>query len=172
MNDEYYDQLSKGYDELYGREQLDKIEFLMPWLKSLAGFTLDLGAGTGLLNKRFESSVSVDSSLEMLKKNTGQNRVLCDARFLPFKDDSFDSLISITMLQDVRDKNRVLREVKRVCKGAVILTVLKRNYSKGKLDSLFTKYFDILFFDIQEKDYCYYLKRKAVKKIKKLRIRI
>ncbi len=168
---EYYDALSSGYGELYSEEQLDKFEFLMSWLKTLKGFILDLGAGTGLIQKFFIPSVSADSSIEMLKRNNNPNRVCCDARFLPFKDESFNSLISVTMLQDVKEKRRVLREIARVCKGVIILTILKRNYNKERLDALMSKNFEIIYFDVQGKDYCYYLKRKKQEEIKRLRIR-
>lgn len=168
---EYYDELSKGYEELYAREQLDKVEFLVPWLENLEGPVLDLGAGTGLLQNFFLPNVSADSSIEMLKKNKNPNRVLCDARFLPFKDDSFNSLISVTMLQDVKEKERILRGIARICKGIIIITILKRNYKKENLDALMSKFFEIVCFDVQEKDYCYYMKRKELKTIKRLRIR-
>jgi len=136
MCTKYYDALSKGYEELYGEEQIDKIEFLLPWIKTLKGVSLDLGAGTGLLNDYFMPTVSADASAKMLKKNSNPRKVLCDARFLPFKDKSFDSVINITMLQDIAEKERILREIARICKDAAIITVLKRNYSKENLEIL------------------------------------
>jgi len=151
----YYDTISKGYSELYASEQESKFVLLKDWLLSLKGLTLDLGAGIGLIQKYFKPSVSADLSIEMLNLNQGL-RVCCDARALPFKDKSFDNLISFTMLQDIKAKNEVLSEIKRVCKEKVILTLLKRGKQLSSVKSIL-KDFKVLEFREHDKDYCFLL---------------
>lgn len=141
---EYYDELSAGYDELYGVEQRAKFEFVSDWLEDLPQPVLDVGAGTGLLSEFLDSVVLCDSSLGMLSKASGL-RVVGDARFLPFKDKSFKSITCFTMLQDVVDKQSVLRELHRVASERVILTILKRSRTKEGVESLF-KGFEVLIF--------------------------
>lgn len=46
-----------------------------------------------------------------------------DARNLPFDDNSFDLVYTITVLQEIPDKNKVLKEIKRVLKPGGILAV-------------------------------------------------
>ncbi|MBD3312099.1 methyltransferase domain-containing protein [archaeon] len=153
---EYYDKLSQGYDELYGAEQREKYEFLKDWLSSLKGSILDVGSGTGIINEFIKPDVLTDSSLGMLSRAEG-TRVVCDARFLPFKDKSFDNITCFTVLQDIIDKKRVVKELERVCSDKLIITILKKLKSREELELLFND-FKIADFKEQAKDYCFLLK--------------
>ncbi|WP_226990695.1 class I SAM-dependent methyltransferase [Methanosarcina acetivorans] len=46
-----------------------------------------------------------------------------DAHNLPFDDNSFDLVYAITVIQEIPDKNKVLKEIKRVLKPGGILAV-------------------------------------------------
>jgi ubiquinone/menaquinone biosynthesis C-methylase UbiE len=46
-----------------------------------------------------------------------------DAHNLPFDDDSFDLVYTVTVLQEIPDKNKALHEIKRVLKPGGILAV-------------------------------------------------
>lgn len=153
---EYYDKLSRGYDELYGAEQRAKHELLSDWLKLLKGSVLDIGSGTGIINEFIKPDVLTDSSFGMLSRAEGA-RVVCDARFLPFRDKSFDNITCFTVLQDVINKRKVLKGFERVCRDKVLITILKKLKTREELESLF-KGFEVLEFREQAKDYCFLLK--------------
>lgn len=153
---EYYDKLSRGYDELYGDEQRRKHDFLFDWLESLDGSVLDVGSGTGIINEFINPDVLTDSSFEMLLRADGP-RVVSDARFLPFKNKSFDNVTCFTLLQDIINKKRVVSELRRVCKNFLIITVLKKLKSREEFESLFNG-FELVEFREHVKDFCFLLK--------------
>ncbi len=151
----YYDSISNGYNELYGEEQRKKYLFVNDWLLSLKGSILDVGSGTGIINEFIKPTVLTDNSFNMLKKANGV-RVCCDARFLPFKDKSFDNITCFTVLQDIIEKKRVINELKRVCKDKIIITILKKLKQVDDVKKLFNG-LRLIDFREQEKDYCFLL---------------
>jgi SAM-dependent methyltransferase len=93
---------------------------------------LDLGCGTGLTEKnlieKFNSGVGLDLSYGMIEagvKNLDNcSFVQADASKLPFPDQSFDLVLSITFLHHVSDENihNIMKESKRVLKnGGMII---------------------------------------------------
>ena len=125
-----YEELSKGYDELYGAEQLKKIEIIKPYLN---GKILDLGAGTGILAKHFPNVTSLEPCKEMLAQ-APEPKVLAKAEEIPFKENSFDTIVSLTALHHC-DIDKVISEIKRLKPKYLALTILKK--SKNSKD--FTK---------------------------------
>jgi len=146
----YYDSISKGYNELYGEEQKKKACLLKQHLK-IKGLLLDIGAGTGISTEEFKDKaicILLDPSLKMLKKANGL-RVCASAEALPFKEKTFDTIVSLTALHHV-NLEKALKEIDRVKKDSaeVGLTILNkssiaheklRGYKKieGEKDSLF-----------------------------------
>lgn len=132
----YYDKISKGYNELYEKEQLEKLRIVKKYIKK--GSLLDVGAGTGISTRFFEDicdCTALDPSEEMLKHYKGK-KVIGRAEELPFEDKSFDNVISITALHHC-DIDKAIKEILRVVKddGVVIVTLLKKsnkelNYEK------------------------------------------
>jgi len=96
---------------------------------------LDMPCGTGrfasLLIERGDKLVGADISLKMIqfaKKRTDLSRgilgsVRCDAEALPFRDGAFDCLLCFRFLPHLplQSRERVLRELARVSRGALIL---------------------------------------------------
>ena len=117
-----YEELSKGYDELYGEEQLKKLEKIKHLLK---GRILDIGAGTGIVAKHFKNVVSLDPCKEMLDKAPGK-KVLGKAEELPFKEGEFDTIVSLTALHHT-EIDKVISEIKRLKPKNIILTILKKS---------------------------------------------
>ncbi|MBL7100693.1 MAG: class I SAM-dependent methyltransferase [Nanoarchaeota archaeon] len=122
---EYYDKIAEGYNELYGEEQKRKLGIIKRHLKP-KGLILDIGAGTGMSSKYFKNIILLDPSKGMLKKAKGR-KIVAKAEKIPFPDNTFDAVISITSLHHTNIK-KVIREIKRVskknCKYA--FTILKR----------------------------------------------
>jgi len=162
----YYDEIAKGYDELYGEEQAKK------WAvaKKMVSFSkndvvLDLGCGTGLtipeIAKQVKMVVGMDYSAGMLEKAPKSSNViyvLGDAAEIPFEDKYFDKVVSLTMIQDIKKWQPVLAEIKRVCKGEVVLTLLKRGKDIEEVKKKIGKFFKVKNFIEEEKDYIFLLR--------------
>lgn len=133
----YYDTIAPAYQELYKEEQMEKIREILNLVDiKKDDLVLDLGCGSGFLEPFIKGYyIGLDISKELLRKIKG-NKLLGDAKQLPFRDKSFDWIFCITVLQDIEDKAQVLREIKRVGKRSVI-TIFKRNYTREQILDLF-----------------------------------
>jgi len=137
-----YDLTAYMYDRRYEEIQREKYEAVLTNVARVDRI-LDLGCGTGMLlgplGERARLVVGVDMSAEMLrtakKRATGALLVLADADHLPFADGSFDTVVSVTLLQNMPDPSKTMREAARVLRsnGKVIVTSLKHKHSQGQL---------------------------------------
>jgi len=118
----YYDEIAHGYNELHGKEQKKKLEIIKPYIK---GKCLDVGCGTGLSTP--EGGVGIDPSRELLKLNKNKEKILGFAENLPFPDKSFDTVICLTAIHNFEDVEKALKEMKRVSRGRIIISVLKKS---------------------------------------------
>ncbi len=130
----YYDDISKGYNELYGEEQKQKARLLKQHLK-IKGLLLDIGAGTGISTEEFKDKATcilLDPSLEMLNKANGL-RVCAEAEHLPFKEKTFDTIVSLTALHHVNLENALV-EIERVAKrnASIGISMLKKSSKSSK----------------------------------------
>lgn len=139
---EKYEATAGGYDELYGEEQAEKY-FVALRRYPPRGAVLDAGCGTGLLIEYLASRglldgveryVCLDYSWAMLSRAEERRRRLCPRKCmsvlgnvmsLPFPDDSFDIVYSFTVLDLVDSVSRALRELQRVSRGPVVVSMLK-----------------------------------------------
>ncbi len=103
----------------------------------LHGFLLDIGAGTGKATQMFREKaecIALDPAIEMVKQFPGI-KVVARAEELPFKDSSFDSIISLTALHHA-DLEKANAEMERVAKGnaAIAVSFFKRagNFEQAK----------------------------------------
>ena len=99
---------------------------------------LDAGCGTGYFTRRFAADaadgnvVGADIDPVMLRFAAGHSArsigfVVADARRLPFRDGSFDLVVSITALCFIREEKQALREMLRVARRRVVLGLLNRH---------------------------------------------
>jgi len=133
-----YEELAKGYDELYGEEQKKKLEKIKHLLK---GRILDIGAGTGIVAKHFKNVVSLDPCKEMLDKAPGK-KVVGKAEELPFKEGDFDTIVSLTALHHT-DIDKVISEIKRLKPKNIVLTILKRSAKREEVVKKLKKEFNM-----------------------------
>ena len=95
---------------------------------------IDLCCGTGdvsrLLSERGAKTVSLDFSLEMLrrgvkKKALAGDSIMGDACTLPFKSDTFDAATIAFGIRNLPDLDRFMQEVHRILKPGGKLTILE-----------------------------------------------
>lgn len=100
---------------------------------------LDLGCGNGVVSLHLFNSkvdIAMDLSPQMVKeaKRTGayEHYLVADARFLPFKDRSINSIISISVLEHVFNVDALLFEISRVLRkdGILVFTVPSDKFSE------------------------------------------
>jgi ubiquinone/menaquinone biosynthesis C-methylase UbiE len=131
---EYFDRIASGYDEWYRTKTGQYVDRVEKWLvfsmmRTRSGKALDLGCGTGncpleLLKRGFDV-IGLDASEGMLEvaRSKGLNCVKGDAYELPFEDETFDLVLSVTMFEFIHEPERALREIHRVLKpgGEVVI---------------------------------------------------
>ena len=97
-------------------------------LKFLKGRILDIGCNYGDFHKFVtERGKEVDGEvygLDIQVTNYRENMVKGDAHFLPFKDESFDSVFAGEIIEHLHNPTMFLREIERVLKkgGIAIIT--------------------------------------------------
>jgi ubiquinone/menaquinone biosynthesis C-methylase UbiE len=142
---DFYKLISPGYDELYGEEQRIKLNILKKNLNiKNDDLLLDVGCGTG---HKFDCGVvGIDPSIELLQQHqknnnkfNNKNRILARAENIPFKDNIFDKVISITSMHNFDDIEKGIKEMKRVGKEDFAFSVLKK-----------TRHFDLIEKEINE----------------------
>jgi ubiquinone/menaquinone biosynthesis C-methylase UbiE len=126
-----YDELAEGYDELYGEEQRAKYRLALALVEPREP-VLDAGCGTGMLLGELRCYyVGLDVSRGMLEvaKRRGRGErgdLVCgDAEHMPFRDCSFRSAYSVTV---VHEAPGLVGELLRVLKpgGSAVVTLLRK----------------------------------------------
>ena len=139
-----YDTTSEIYDSIYEKIQKEKYSAALEDLK-LREKVLDLGCGTGLLAEFLKVPLfGCDMSFAMLKKakKRGVLAVQADLDMLPFKSETFNSVVSFTALQNLPKPDAALKEIKRISKrnSTIVITYLK----KFDFSNQIQKEFDVL----------------------------
>lgn len=120
----HYDDISEDYGKninLYCQKR-----FLGIVKKFSEGKILEVGCGTGHVQNKLKNVVGMDITLSMLKKNRN-NAVCADAHSIPFKDEIFDVVYSIDVIEHVQNPGRMIRECRRVLKKNGILILITPN---------------------------------------------
>lgn len=114
-----HDPVGARWERRYGKELRRRV------LAEVQGRVLEVGVGTGLSFEHYppvEELVGVDPSEPMLRRArrraeaSGREVELVEApaEQLPFADESFDTVVTLTVLCTVADPDRSLREIRRV----------------------------------------------------------
>lgn len=150
---ECFNRIAHRYDEWYQTKTgryMDRTEkwLVFSMMKRRSGKALDLGCGTGnyileLLRRRFDV-IGLDASDGMLEvaRSKGLNCIKGDAYSLPFPDESFDLVLSVTMFEFIHEPERVLKEIYRVLTpgGEVVMGTMNGRsawFISKRLKSLF-----------------------------------
>lgn len=147
----FYDEIAKSYNELHKEEQLKKIHIILKnWHIKNQEKILDIGCGTAIYSNLFKNYIGIDSSKKMLSQSNA-NVIYGKAEKLPFKDKSFDVVISVTAIHNFKNSVKAINEIKRVGKNKVAITLLKKSNNFTKLKNLIRNNFEVKEFD-SEKD--------------------
>ncbi|MBT6995187.1 class I SAM-dependent methyltransferase [Candidatus Woesearchaeota archaeon] len=123
---DYYSKIAEGYNELHKSEQLDKVKTIFKNIYIPHEETvLDVGCGTALYGYLFRNYKGIDPSPGMLEQSRSDVR-LGNAEEIPFEDNSFDNVISITAIHNFKDYKKGVEEMIRVAKKRVVITLLKK----------------------------------------------
>jgi ubiquinone/menaquinone biosynthesis C-methylase UbiE len=152
----YYNSISSGYDELHKEEQLKKLKIIKENI-TVKDSLLDVGCGTGFSLDLFDvpKKIGLDPSRELLKQ-CKHKAIVGKAEELPFEDDSFDTVISVTAVQNFDDIEKGLKEIKRVAKRQVVVSVLKKSEKAELVDKLVNSIFDVWKTIEEDKDIIYF----------------
>ena len=152
-----YKHISKGYNELHRDEQIKKLKIIKENLKIIPPL-LDIGCGTGISTNFFKvKSIGIDKCKEMLKQGD-KNLMYGNAEKLPFKDKSFNTVISVTAFHNFKNMEKALKEIIRVSKNNnICITFLKRSKKLNQFKKLMKKYFKNIKQIEEEKDIIFIL---------------
>jgi ubiquinone/menaquinone biosynthesis C-methylase UbiE len=157
----YYDEIAQGYEELHKEEQENKIEIIKLHLSINPGDKLlDVGCGTGLTTEPWGCSrYGIDPSKGLLERARQRDKIeykLAPAENIPYPDDFFDIVVSVTAIQNFDDVEKGLNEIKRVCKNKVVLSFLKRSPKNEIISSMIKELFKIEKVIEEEKDLIFF----------------
>jgi ubiquinone/menaquinone biosynthesis C-methylase UbiE len=150
--DEYYSSIAPGYDALYGAEQDEKLrEFLRRAHIPTKGRILDIGCGTARSAQSFphldwHGVEPAQGLVDRAPQSARPYIILARGEALPFNDNEFDVVLSLTALQNYDDAEQGIREMGRVVKsdGILLVSFLKRSAKAMALDAALRKHLRIL----------------------------
>ncbi len=121
---ESYDRFASRYEDIFFERQRHKIETLFNHVPlAPSGPRLDAGCGTGILSRVLMTDfVSLDRSAGMLERAPG-SRIRGDMIALPFSDDCFSTVVSVSAVVDSTPMDIALSELHRVLAPGGILAV-------------------------------------------------
>jgi len=147
-----YDLTAHIYDIRYAEEQTTKIEAALKSLKKEKENyrqVLDAGCGTGILlcyvANKAEAMLGLDISRKILllakkraKNFQNAHLILADADNMPLKDRIFSHVFSITLIQNMPEPIKTLKEIRRIAEdGAkIIVTGMKKAFTLEEFEEL------------------------------------
>ena len=159
----YYNKISKGYNELHKEEQLKKLLIIKNNIKiNKNDLLLDVGCGTGISSQFDCKVVGIDPSIGLLRLNKSRNRIQAKAEYLPFKNNTFDIVISVTSAHNFKDIEKGLKEIKRVGKNNFVFSILKRSNKLNEIKKEIKNNFEIKKLTEEEKDTIFFAKTKSI----------
>lgn len=140
----YYDEIAGGYRELHGEEQLRKARLVAQRLEvGPDDNLLDVGCGAAHYLYLFGcGKVGIDPSAELLKQ-AAVPVVQGRAEELPFPDNSFDIVLSLTAVHNFDDVEKGLGEMARVGRRDVVVSVLKKSPKLPFIERALNRLFEV-----------------------------
>ena len=158
----YYDAIAEGYDSLHKEEQIKKLAKILSDLPAHlipkpSESLLDVGCGSGISTAPWDCRCTgIDPSIELIKiaqKNyPGKDFIVGHAENLPFKEKSFDFVISITAIHNFSDIKKGILEMKRVGRKGFVFTVLRKSSNVDLIQKLLIINFRVHKIVMEDKD--------------------
>jgi len=100
-------------------------------LGTRAASALEVGCGEGVISRKLHDRFGAVCGLDLpdaglraeWRRNPGPNFLHADAHRLPFNDNQFDVVVSVEVLEHLTDPDAGLREIARVGRRHIILSV-------------------------------------------------
>ncbi|MCH8004525.1 MAG: class I SAM-dependent methyltransferase [Nanoarchaeota archaeon] len=144
----FYKLIAKGYNGLHEEEQKIKLDIIEENLDIKNNdLLLDVGCGTGI-SSRFDCEVvGIDPSAELLQQNNIieylSSKIRARAELMPFKDNTFDKVISVTSIHNFQGIGEGLKEMKRVGKRDFAFSILKKTKFFNEIEKEINKNFNV-----------------------------
>jgi len=116
-----YDTIGVNYSDL--RKPDSRIAMMIGRALGSAKTVLNVGAGTGSYEPDDRQVTAIEPSLEMIRQRSASAAPVIQgfAEDLPFDEDSFDASMAILTIHHWADKEKGLKEMRRVTRGPVII---------------------------------------------------
>jgi SAM-dependent methyltransferase len=116
-----YDTIGVNYSDL--RKPDPRIAAMIETALGSARTVLNVGAGAGSYEPPGRQVVAIEPSMEMIRQRRvpAASVVQGSAEDLPFDDDSFDASMAILTVHHWADKEKGLREMRRVTRGRIVI---------------------------------------------------
>ncbi|MET7763523.1 methyltransferase domain-containing protein [Streptomyces sp. NPDC005393] len=116
-----YDRIGLGYREV--RRPDPRLAAMIHDALGGARTVVNVGAGAGSYEPPDADVTAVDPSQVMLDQHPGPHKVQAGAEDLPFENGSFDAAMAILTVHHWSDLHQGLRELRRVARRQVVLTL-------------------------------------------------
>lgn len=118
-----YNDIARGYDELHGVEQQQKILYVKHLLENKK--ILDIGAGTGLLANYVNAEITgIEPSKEMIEQSHNRNINMIHGPASEIKNlpaNTYTACTSFTAMHHVETPSKIYEEINRVTKKEAIV---------------------------------------------------
>lgn len=145
----YYDEIAPGYDALHKEEQLKKLLIILDGVEvKKEDRVLDVGCGTAfsfeVLHPLGCKYQGLEPSKGLVKHSRYPTKItIASAEKIPFPDNLFTVVISVTALQNFDDPKKGLEEMRRVCSERLGVSFLKRSEKAEEFDALLRELFTV-----------------------------
>jgi len=144
----FYKLIAKGYNDLYGEEQKIKLDIIEENLDIKNNdLLLDVGCGTGIASKLDCKVIGMDPSAELLQQSNIieyiSSKIRARAELIPFKDNTFDKVISVTSIHNFQGIGEGLKEIKRVGKKDFAFSILKKSKFFNEIEKEINENFNV-----------------------------
>lgn len=144
-----YDVTAQMYDARYADEQTAKIEAALQCVNFKDTTVLDVGCGTGIsfdyIADKAQVIVGIDISKKSLLQAKKRSRdhlhaqlIQADADNMPLKNEVFERILAVTIIQNMPAPTKTLKEIKRVakCNATLVITGLKKVVRRSSFEKM------------------------------------